>query len=85
MNTGRCLKTVPCGGIIRSVAWCPNQALSLIAVAVDKKVLLINPGIGDDLNNDQTDKILSIIPQSNIKGNRHHLFVIFSFIISEND
>ncbi|KAL6421009.1 hypothetical protein ACFW04_013560 [Cataglyphis niger] len=64
VNTGRCLKTVPCGGVIRSVAWCPNQAVSLIAVAADKKVLLINPGVGDDLISSKTDQLLEIIPQS---------------------
>lgn len=62
--TGRCIKTVPCGGTIRSVAWCPNQAISLIAVAADKKVLLINPGVGDHLITTKTDQLLEIIPQS---------------------
>lgn len=66
--TGRCVKTVPCGGIIRSVAWCPNQSLSLIAVAADKKVLLINPGVGDHLITNKTNQILEIIPQSDIIG-----------------
>ena len=64
--TGRCVKTVPCGGIIRSVAWCPNQSLSLIAVAADKKVLLINPGVGDHLITSKTDQLLEIIPQSDV-------------------
>ncbi|GAB1862748.1 Ribosome biogenesis protein BOP1 homolog [Camponotus japonicus] len=64
VSTGRCLKTVPCGGVIRSVAWCPNQTISLIAVAADKKVLLINPGVGDDLISSKTDQLLEIIPQS---------------------
>ncbi|XP_053989098.1 ribosome biogenesis protein BOP1 homolog [Hylaeus volcanicus] len=64
--TGRCVKTVSCGGIIRSVAWCPNQSLSLIAVAADKKVLLINPGIGDHLITSKTDQLLEIIPQSDV-------------------
>ncbi|XP_076661307.1 ribosome biogenesis protein BOP1 homolog [Halictus rubicundus] len=64
--TGRCVKTVPCGGVIRSVAWCPNQSLSLIAVAADKKVLLINPGVGDRLINSKTDQLLEIIPQSDV-------------------
>jgi len=68
VNTGRCLKTVPCGGVIRSVAWRPNQAMSLIAVAADKKVLLINPGVGDDLITSKTDQLLEIIPQSEIIG-----------------
>nr|XP_033325599.1 ribosome biogenesis protein BOP1 homolog [Megalopta genalis] len=64
--TGRCVKTVACGGVIRSVAWCPNQSLSLIAVAADKKVLLINPGVGDRLINSKTDQLLEIIPQSDV-------------------
>ncbi|CAL1687502.1 unnamed protein product [Lasius platythorax] len=64
VNTGRCLKTVPCGGIIRSIAWCPNQAVSLIAVAADKKILLINPGVGDDVIISKTDQLMEIIPQS---------------------
>lgn len=71
MSTGRCLKTVPCGGIIRSVAWRPNQAMSLIAVAADKKLLLINPGIGDNLITSKTDELLQIIPQSEIIGTVH--------------
>ncbi|KAL6256541.1 hypothetical protein P5V15_012651 [Pogonomyrmex californicus] len=66
VNTGRCLKTVPCGGVIRSVAWRPNQAMSLIAVAADKKVLLINPGVGDNVITNKTDELLEIIPQSDI-------------------
>lgn len=70
VSTGRCVKTVPCGGVIRSVAWCPNQAVSLIAVAADKKVLLINPGVGDRLITSKTDDLLEIIPQNEIIGNR---------------
>ncbi|XP_011863795.1 PREDICTED: ribosome biogenesis protein BOP1 homolog [Vollenhovia emeryi] len=66
VSTGRCLKTVPCGGVIRCVAWRPNQAMSLIAVAADKKVLLINPGIGDNHIASKTDQLLEIIPQSEI-------------------
>ncbi|KYM83997.1 Ribosome biogenesis protein BOP1 like protein [Atta colombica] len=66
VNTSRCLKTVPCGGVIRSVVWRPNQAMSLIAVAADKKVLLINPGVGDNLITSKTDQLLEIIPQSEI-------------------
>jgi len=68
VSTGRCLKTLSCGGVIRSIAWCPNQAISLIAVAADKKVLLINPGVGDDQVTSKTDELLEIIPQSEIIG-----------------
>lgn len=74
------MKTIPCGGVIRSVAWCPNQALSLIAVAADKKVLLINPGVGDDGSISKTDQVLSIIPQNDKTGTGIQLFVWFVVI-----
>ncbi len=38
MQTGRCLKTLEFGGVVKSVAWCPNEALSLVAVTLDNKV-----------------------------------------------
>ena len=38
LQTGRCLKTLEVGGVVKSVAWCPNQALSLVAVTVENKV-----------------------------------------------
>lgn len=80
VNTGRCLKTVPCGGVIRSVAWCPNQAISLIAVAADKKILLINPGVGDDLISSKTDQLLEIIPQSEKIGINNSIIKAILFI-----
>ncbi|XP_014218575.1 ribosome biogenesis protein BOP1 homolog [Copidosoma floridanum] len=62
--TGRCVKVVNCGGIVRSIAWCPNQNLPLIAVAADQKILLINAEVGDRLIVNKADKLLEIIPQS---------------------
>lgn len=82
VSTGRCLKTVPCGGVIRSVAWCPNQTISLIAVAADKKVLLINPGVGDDLISSKTDQLLEIIPQSEKIGINNSIIKAILFIYS---
>ncbi|KAF7998189.1 hypothetical protein HCN44_009587 [Aphidius gifuensis] len=66
ISTGRCVRSVPCGGIIRSVAWGPNEEVSLIAVAADKKVLLINPNVGDKRITSSTDKLMEIIPQSDV-------------------
>ncbi|XP_023313834.1 ribosome biogenesis protein BOP1 homolog, partial [Trichogramma pretiosum] len=64
VSTGRCLKVVDCGGVVRSVAWCPNQNLPLIAVAADEQVLLINSGVGDHLIAKKADKLLEIIPET---------------------
>lgn len=63
--TGRCIKTINTKGVVRSVAWCPNPKLSLIAVATDKRCLLINPYVGDiKLISKKTDDILAEAPVS---------------------
>jgi len=62
--TGRCLKTWDMGGVVKSVAWCPNAALSLVAVAVESVVYLINTGLGDKLVNSRTDELLSEEPDN---------------------
>jgi ribosome biogenesis protein ERB1 len=64
MSTGRCLKTWDMGGVVKSVAWCPNSALSLLAVAVETVVYLINTGLGDKLVNTRTDELLSEEPDN---------------------
>lgn len=53
---------------MRSVAWCPNPALSLVAVAADRKCLLINPGVGDSLVMEKTDAVLSEPPPLDNQG-----------------
>ena len=58
VNSGRCLKTWDVAGVVKSLAWCPNTALSLLAVAVDTKLFLINTGLGDKLVNARTEELL---------------------------
>nr|NVI69926.1 putative ribosome biogenesis protein BOP1 homolog [Cucujiformia] len=58
VNTGRCLKTVKTDDVVRSVEWCPNASLSLVLVASGKRVLLINPHVGDYLVCSKTDSVL---------------------------
>ena len=36
--------------IVYWVAWCPNPSLSLLAVAVEDRVVLLNTGLGDKVN-----------------------------------
>lgn len=62
ISTSRCMRTISVGGIVRSVEWNPNKALSLIAVVADRKLLIINPGVGDHLIVSKTDSILSTPP-----------------------
>ncbi|XP_060533643.1 ribosome biogenesis protein BOP1 homolog [Cylas formicarius] len=64
VNTGRCLKTIPTGDVVRSVEWCPNSALSLILVASGHNVFLINPDVGDFVVSSTTDTVLEEAPKS---------------------
>ncbi|GLH00739.1 Ribosome biogenesis protein BOP1 homolog [Gryllus bimaculatus] len=64
--TGRCIRTIPAGGIVRSISWCPNTALSLLAVAADRKLLLINPEVGDSLVVKKTDALLEEAPEQDV-------------------
>ncbi|KAL1459878.1 hypothetical protein WDU94_011829 [Cyamophila willieti] len=61
--TGRCVRTIPAGGVVRSIAWCPNTALSLMAVAADRKLLIVNPRVGDILIQTKTDDLMSEPPE----------------------
>ncbi|KAL0599291.1 Ribosome biogenesis protein BOP1 [Plecturocebus cupreus] len=63
--TARCVRTVPVGGVVRSVAWNPNATVCLVAVAVEDSVLLLNPALGDRLVAGSTDELLSafVLPE----------------------
>lgn len=55
--------------MVRSVGWCPNSKISLIAVASGKRVLLINPQVGDSLIVKKTDDLLAEAPKSETVDN----------------
>ncbi|MBZ3874924.1 Ribosome biogenesis protein BOP1 [Sciurus carolinensis] len=55
----RCMRVVPVGGVVRSVAWNPNPSVCLVAAAMDDAVLLLNPALGDRLLAGSTDQLLS--------------------------
>ncbi|XP_058123678.1 ribosome biogenesis protein BOP1 homolog isoform X2 [Anopheles ziemanni] len=69
ISTARCIRTIPTGDIVRSVAWCPNSKISLMAVATGKRVLLINPKVGDHLLVKKTDDLLAEAPRSDTVDN----------------
>lgn len=56
--TARCMKTVPVGGVVKSVSWNPHPTICLVAVAVEDAVLLLNPSLGDRLVVGSTDQLL---------------------------
>lgn len=66
VSTGRCLKTIHCGGVVRSISWCPSQSISLILIAADRKVLLVNPEVGDMLVCSKTNHLLEDPPESDV-------------------
>jgi len=59
------MKTFEVGGTVRSVQWCPNTGVSLIAVAADRKLLIINPGVGKEMVVERTDSLLEEPPATN--------------------
>lgn len=63
ISTARMMKSLDIGGEGKYVAWCPNQSLTLLAVVTGKKVLLINPGIGDKVKVNRTDSLLLTPPK----------------------
>uniref|UniRef100_A0A182NK53 Ribosome biogenesis protein BOP1 homolog n=1 Tax=Anopheles dirus TaxID=7168 RepID=A0A182NK53_9DIPT len=69
ISTARCIRTIPTGDIVRSVAWCPNSKISLVAVASGKRVLLVNPKVGDYLLVKKTDDLLAEAPRSDTIDN----------------
>uniref|UniRef100_A0A182MQ54 Ribosome biogenesis protein BOP1 homolog n=2 Tax=Anopheles culicifacies TaxID=139723 RepID=A0A182MQ54_9DIPT len=69
ISTARCIRTIPTGDIVRSVAWCPNSKISLVAVASGKRVLLINPKVGDYVLVKKTDDLLQEAPVSDTVDN----------------
>ena len=60
VQSGYCHKTFDFGRgvVVRSVAWCPNSALSLLAVAVEDRVILLNASVGDKLIVEQTTDLI---------------------------
>lgn len=66
ISTTRCIKTIKTDDIVRSVAWCPNSKLLLIAIATGKRLILINPKVGDKMLIKNTDDILSEMPKDDV-------------------
>lgn len=62
--TGRCTKTIKTNDVVRSVAWCPNAKLSLIAIATGNRLILSNPSVGNLEISKNTDDILSELPKN---------------------
>ena len=56
--SGRCLKTITFADAVSCVAWCPNNALTLIGIASGKNAFVINPHVGDKLLCYKTDQVL---------------------------
>lgn len=52
--------------MVRSVAWCPNSKISMIAVASGQRLLFINPEVGDRVIVKRTDDILSVVPKKDL-------------------
>ncbi|XP_073233221.1 ribosome biogenesis protein bop1-B-like [Porites lutea] len=56
--TGRCLKTLQCDGAVLSMAWNPNPSLTLLAVVVEQRAVIVNHFLGDKLLCATTDELI---------------------------
>jgi len=61
LATGRCMKTFDMEAKVSSVSWNPNASLSLIAATSGKKLIIINPGVGDKLALHSSDNMIANI------------------------
>ncbi|KAI1901592.1 hypothetical protein AGOR_G00035990 [Albula goreensis] len=59
VSTARCMKTIEVGGAVKSIAWSPNPAISLVALSFNQTVMVLNPGLGDKLVSSATDQLIS--------------------------
>ncbi|XP_056153786.1 ribosome biogenesis protein bop1 isoform X2 [Lampris incognitus] len=66
--SARCLKVVQVGGAVRSVAWNPNSAVCLLAVAFDSVVVIVTPSLGDKVVLSSTEKLLLSYQPPDEKG-----------------
>jgi ribosome biogenesis protein ERB1 len=55
ISTGRCVQKLELGGKMYAVAWSPNPALPLLAVAVEKQLFVLNPQVGSTAGCKQVD------------------------------
>ncbi|XP_063708159.1 ribosome biogenesis protein BOP1 homolog [Culicoides brevitarsis] len=83
--TARCIKTVKCKDVVRSVAWCPNPKLLLIAAATGQDTILINPKVGDKLLIKKTDDLLIEAPKHDTEENERVKNVISWSVPSQED
>jgi ribosome biogenesis protein ERB1 len=62
--TGRCVKTIQFEASVSCVAWCPDESKCLCAIAVDKELFVINPGLGDKMVSNDTDTLFEMETES---------------------
>lgn len=61
--TTRCWRTVKFDSPVRLVAWCPNAALSVVAVVTSKQIYLLNSLVGDSGVVDDTENMFKYLEQ----------------------
>jgi len=64
VDSGRCVRTFDVGGAVSCVAWCPNNKVCVLAVAVDNHLILLNPEsyLAEKSVVDTTNRLLATPP-----------------------
>lgn len=63
--TGRCWRSIKFDTPVKLVAWCPNPALSVVAVVTSKQIFLLNSLVGDSGIVEDTENMFKYIEEKN--------------------
>lgn len=58
VRNGRRSKVLEVPGEVTSVAWCPNPAITVAAIAFDRTIWIVNPSLGPRKAVEETDEML---------------------------
>jgi ribosome biogenesis protein ERB1 len=59
VSSGRNMKTFKMESPVMSIGWNPNKTLSMLAVSTGNTVILLNPSVANELQQDTTKEIIS--------------------------
>lgn len=61
VQTGRCIKLWDIGRPIQHIAWNPVSEISILSIAVDEEVLVLNTGLGTEEDQEKVAELLRMI------------------------
>ncbi|CAM6119646.1 unnamed protein product [Calypogeia fissa] len=69
VQTGRCRKIWKFGGVIHQIGWNPNPQMSILAIAVENSVVLVNAEVGLEEAEPMLSSLLTLTPKAPAREN----------------